>query len=64
MSSERHAGSRLAFTARGQGTDVEWTSRFVTVPMLGPVLSRLAKSRYTAAFTDLLRRAKVRLESR
>jgi polyketide cyclase/dehydrase/lipid transport protein len=61
----RHAGSRLAFSPRDGGTDVVWTSRFdVTVPLLGGILGRRAERLYTASFTDLLRRAKARLEVR
>ena len=60
----RHAGSRLTFTARGDGTDVEWTSRFeVTVPILGRLLSARAKRRYARSFTELLLAAKGRLEA-
>ncbi len=59
----RHEGSRLAFTARDGGTDVEWTSRFaVTVPVVGRLLEWRAKHLYETAFTGLLRQAKSRLE--
>jgi hypothetical protein len=60
----RHSGSRLSFTARGSGTDVEWTSRFtVPIPLLGRLLERRAKRIYEAAFETLLRQTKVRLEA-
>ena len=59
----RHAGSCLTFTPRGEGTDVEWTSRFeVTVPLLGRLLGARAKRLYAASFTALLHQAKARLE--
>src|SRR5438132_3552878 len=61
----RHFGSRLAFTPRGQGTEVEWTSRFeVTVPVIGRLLGLLAERLYAASFSKLLRQAKARLERR
>ena len=59
----RHAGSRLTFTPRARGTDVEWTSRFeLTVPLLGRLLGARARRLYAASFTTLLRQAKARLE--
>jgi hypothetical protein len=60
----RHLGSRLAFTSRGAGTDVEWTSRFeITVPILGPLLGSVAARRFARGFTSLLLAAKGRLEA-
>jgi len=60
----RHAGSRLTFTPRGGGTDVEWTSRFtVPIPVLGRLLERRAKRAYETAFAALLADAKARLEA-
>jgi hypothetical protein len=60
----RHAGSRLAFVSQGDGTDVEWTSRFeITVPLLGGLLGKRAARLFTKAFTELLVAAKVRLEA-
>jgi len=60
----RHAGSRLTFTPRDGGTDVEWTSRFtVPIPVLGRLLERRAKQLYETAFAALLADAKARLEA-
>jgi len=60
----RHAGSRLRFTPRDGGTDVEWTSRFtVPIPLLGRLLERRAKRLYENAFGALLAEAKARLEA-
>ena len=60
----RHAGSRLTFTSRGGGTDVEWRSRFsVPIPVLGRLLERRAKRLYESAFGALLADAKARLEA-
>jgi uncharacterized protein YndB with AHSA1/START domain len=59
----RHQGSRITFTAKRGGTDVEWTSRFaITVPVLGRFLRARAERRYAKAFTGLLQAAKARLE--
>jgi uncharacterized protein YndB with AHSA1/START domain len=60
----RHHGGRLRFTARGAGTEIEWTSRFeVPVPLLGRALGPVARQTLTTAFTDLLLAAKLRLEA-
>jgi hypothetical protein len=60
----RHAGSRLTFTPRDGGTDVQWTSRFtVPIPVLGRLLERRAKRLYENAFAALLADAKARLEA-
>jgi hypothetical protein len=61
----RHAGSRLTFTLRNGGTEVEWTSRFeITVPIIGPLLGLWAKRLYTRSFTALLLAAKTKLEAK
>ncbi|WP_437676555.1 SRPBCC family protein [Sorangium sp. So ce131] len=60
----RHHGSRLRFTPRGDGTEVDWTSRFeVPVPLVGSALGSLARRMFVAAFTELLLAEKARLES-
>lgn len=59
----RHHGAQLRFTARGEGTEVDWTSRVeVPVPVAGPWLERLLRPMFTAIFTELLLAAKARLE--
>ncbi|XXX77227.1 SRPBCC family protein [Sorangium sp. So ce134] len=60
----RHHGSRLRFTARGDGTEVDWTSRFeIPVPLVGNPLGSLARRLFIAVFTDLLLAEKARLEA-
>ncbi|WP_437570742.1 SRPBCC family protein [Sorangium sp. So ce542] len=60
----RHHGSRLRFTSRGDGTEVDWTSRFeVPLPLVGDLLGALARRLFTAAFTELLLAEKARLEA-
>ncbi|WP_437507078.1 SRPBCC family protein [Sorangium sp. So ce1099] len=60
----RHHGSRLRFTSRGDGTEVDWTSRFeVPVPLVGRLLGSLARRMFVAAFTELLLAEKARLEA-
>ncbi|AUX28016.1 MULTISPECIES: SRPBCC family protein [Sorangium] len=60
----QHHGSRLRFTSRGDGTEVDWTSRFdVPVPLVGDLLGSLARRLFTAAFTELLLAEKARLEA-
>ncbi|WP_437967833.1 SRPBCC family protein [Sorangium sp. So ce260] len=60
----RHHGSRLRFTPRGDGTEVDWTSRFeIPVPLVGHLLGALARRIFTAVFTELLLAEKARLEA-
>ncbi len=58
-----HEGGRVVLTPGAGGTDVEWTTRFqVPVPVVGPLLGYLAERIFVRAFTQLLRRAKSKLE--
>ena len=60
----KHKGARLTFTEAGDGTDVEWSTRFdVTVPILGPLVGLIARPLFARAFTGLLRGAKTTLEA-
>jgi hypothetical protein len=60
----RHYGSRFRFIPRGEGTEVDWTSRAeLTIPLVGRALGPLFKRILTAAFTELLLAAKARLEA-
>ncbi|WP_437734346.1 SRPBCC family protein [Sorangium sp. So ce1335] len=60
----RHVGSRLRFTPRGDGTEVDWTSRFeIPLPLVGSFLGPLSRRMFTAAFTELLLAEKARLEA-
>lgn len=59
----RHHGGQVRLTARSDGTEVDWTSSFdITVPLVGGALERLAAAILTATFTDMLLRAKARIE--
>ena len=59
----RHHGGQVRLTARGDGTEVDWTSSFdITVPLVGGALERLAAAILTATFTEMLLRAKARIE--
>ena len=58
-----HRGGRLTFTPAGDGSDVEWTTRFrVPVPLLGSILGFVAQRIFTRAFAGLLQAAKSNLE--
>jgi uncharacterized protein YndB with AHSA1/START domain len=60
----RHHGSRIRFIPRGEGTEVDWTSRVeLTIPLVGRSLGPLFRRILTAAFTELLLAAKARLEA-
>jgi uncharacterized protein YndB with AHSA1/START domain len=60
----RHQGSQIRFTPRGDGTEVDWTSRFeIAVPLVGRALGPLARRMFTAAFTEMLLAEKARLEA-
>ncbi|MDC0680092.1 SRPBCC family protein [Sorangium atrum] len=60
----RHQGSRLRFTPRGEGTEIDWTSRFdIPLPLVGKPLGSLARRMFIAAFTELLLAEKARLEA-
>ncbi|KYF68111.1 hypothetical protein BE11_15920 [Sorangium cellulosum] len=60
----RHHGSRLRFTPRGDGTEVDWTSRFeIPLPLVGRVLGPLSRQIFIAVFTELLLAEKARLEA-
>lgn len=59
----RHHGGQLRFTTRGEGTEVDWTTRFdVTVPLVGRALEPLTAAILTTTFTEMLGAAKERLE--
>ena len=58
----RHHGGRLTFTPEGDGTVIDWTTRFeIPVPILGGLLAAVAKRTLTRAFNDFLNGAKARL---
>ena len=59
----RHHGGRLRFTPDGDGTLIDWTTRFeVPVPIVGGMLAAVAKRILSRAFDDFLSGAKTRLE--
>ncbi|HLM71241.1 MAG TPA: SRPBCC family protein [Polyangiaceae bacterium] len=61
----RHHGGQVRLTARGDGTEINWTSRFdLTVPLVGGALEPIAASILTTKFTEMLLAAKARLEGR
>lgn len=58
----RHFGGRLTFASEGDGTNVDWTTRFeIMVPILGRLLEVPAKGLLVKAFTGLLLASKQRL---
>jgi hypothetical protein len=58
-----HERGWLQLTARGNGTDVEWTSRFdVRVPLVGAPIAALVKRLFTNVFTTFLTAARTRME--
>ncbi|WP_437876718.1 SRPBCC family protein [Sorangium sp. So ce513] len=60
----RHHGSRLRFTPRGDGTEVDWTSRFeIPLPLVGGLLGPLSRRIFISVFTELLLAEKARLEA-
>jgi uncharacterized protein YndB with AHSA1/START domain len=59
----RHHGGQVRFTARGDGTEVDWASSFdITVPLVGGALEPLTAAILTTSFTEMLLNAKARLE--
>lgn len=59
----RHHGARMRFIPRGEGTEIDWTSRIeLTIPIVGRSLGPLFRRILTAAFTEFLLAAKARLE--
>jgi hypothetical protein len=58
-----HEGSKLVFTRRGDGTEIDWTATFeVPVALIGAALTRRWRNALVVEFTRLLLQAKVRLE--
>lgn len=60
----RHHGARVRVIPRGEGTEIDWTTRFeITLPLVGRALGPLFRRMLTAAFTELLLAEKARLEA-
>ena len=59
----RHQGGQMQLTESGDGTEIEWVSRFeVTVSLLGWLIERLVGPRTARGFSALLFQAKSELE--
>jgi uncharacterized protein YndB with AHSA1/START domain len=60
----RHEIGRMEFTARGDGTDVHWTSRFeFPLPLVGSRLEPVMCRRMSKTFQSILQQAKAECEA-
>ncbi|EYF03485.1 SRPBCC family protein [Chondromyces apiculatus] len=60
----RHHGGLLRFIPRGEGTQVDWSSRFeVTLPLVARPVEILTRQITKVAFSEMLFVAKARLEA-
>ncbi|MEW6443541.1 MAG: SRPBCC family protein [bacterium] len=59
----RHEIGRLDFASRGDGTDINWVSRFeVPVPIVGPIFAAACRRVFSRVFQGALEEARLRLE--